>query len=99
VTADEVDLQRVYPWVDDPHRNGLAVAGLVCGVVGGVFFGVVLGPLAIVFGGIGWARGRRGEPHLGMAIAAVVFGVVDVVVSAALISLLVRHGAVDLAPR
>lgn len=99
MTADEGDLQRVYPWVDDPHRNGLAVAGLTCGVVGAVFFGVVLGPLAIVFGGIGWARGRRGEPHLGMAIAAVVFGVVDVVVFAALVTLLARHGAFDFAPR
>ena len=87
MTADEVAPQRVYPWVDPPARNGLAVAGFVCGVVGGAFFGVVLGPLGDrLSAGIGWARAARGEPHPGHGIAAVVFGVVDVVVSVALFS-------------
>jgi hypothetical protein len=90
---------RVYPWVDEPRGNGLPVAGLVCGLVGTLFFGVVLGPLAIVFGGIGWARGRRGAPHLGMAMAAVVFGVVDLVVFAALVVLVVRNASPTFAPR
>jgi diadenosine tetraphosphatase ApaH/serine/threonine PP2A family protein phosphatase len=100
VAADDtVTWQRAYPWVDEPRGNGLAVAGLVCGVVGSLFVQPVLGPLAIIFGGIGWARGRRGAPHLGMAMAAVVFGVVDLVVFAALLAIAVRHGAFDYAPR
>jgi hypothetical protein len=97
--AGEVASDRVYPWVDRLPGNGLAVAGLVCGVVGSLFLNVVLGPLAIVFGAIGWVRGRRGAPHLGMAMAAVVFGVVDLVVFAALLSIAVRHGAFTYAPR
>ena len=32
--------------------NGLAVAGLVCGLVGLLFFPPVLGPLALIFGGV-----------------------------------------------
>jgi len=82
-----------------PRGNALAVAGLVCGLVGGLLLQAVLGPLAIVFGGIGWARGRRGAPHLGMAMAAVVFGVVDLVVLAALLALTLRHGSPTYAPQ
>ena len=33
--------------------NGLAVAGLVCGIVGIFLLNYILGPLAIIFGGIG----------------------------------------------
>ena len=98
VTDDPVS-QRPHPWVDNPPGNGLAVSGLVCGVVGSLFFQFVLGPLAIIFGALDWVRARRGAPHLGMAMAAVAFGVVDLVVLAALVSILVRHGAFDYAPR
>lgn len=99
MTTDEATPDRVYPWVDRLPGNGLAVAGLVCGVVGSLLLQFVLGPLAVVFGAIGWVRGRRGAPHLGMAMAAVVFGVVDLVVFAALVSLAVRHGAFTYVPR
>lgn len=98
MVADESAAQRAYRWVDQRPQNGLAVAGLVCGVAGSLFFQFVLGPLAIVFGAIGWVRARRGAPHLGMSIAAVAFGVVDLVVFAALVSIAVRHGAVSYAP-
>jgi hypothetical protein len=99
VVADESVGRRADPWVDDRPENGLAVAGLVCGLVGSLFVQVVLGPLAIVLGGIGWARARRGAPHRGMAMAAVAFGVVDLVVAAALASIAVRHGAFSYAPQ
>jgi hypothetical protein len=59
--------------------NGLAIAGLVCGLVGLLFLPIVLGPLAVVFGGVGWSRANRGEGHKGMAIAAVVLGIADIV--------------------
>jgi hypothetical protein len=35
--------------------NGFAIAGLVCGVIGLFLFNFILGPLAIIFGGIGSA--------------------------------------------
>ncbi|WP_138758393.1 DUF4190 domain-containing protein [Modestobacter altitudinis] len=60
--------------------NGLAIAGLVCGLVGLLFFPIVLGPLAIIFGGIGLSRANRGAGHKGMSIAAIVLGIADLVV-------------------
>lgn len=59
--------------------NGLAIAGLVCGIVGLFVANIILGPLAIIFGGIGWSRANRGASHKGMSIAGVVLGIVDLV--------------------
>ena len=72
--------------------NGLAIAGLVCGLVGLLIFYVVLGPLAIIFGGVGWARANRGARHRGMAIAGVVLGVVDLIIFAVLIAVAAKNG-------
>jgi hypothetical protein len=72
--------------------NGLAIAGLVCGLVGVLFFNVVLGPLAIIFGGVGWARANRGARHRGMAIAAVLLGVVDLIIFGVLLAVAAKHG-------
>ncbi|HEY3923726.1 MAG TPA: DUF4190 domain-containing protein [Acidothermaceae bacterium] len=58
--------------------NGLAVAGMVCGIVGLVLFNVILGPLAIIFGCVGLARANRGASHHHMAVAGIVLGVVDI---------------------
>ncbi len=69
-----------------PGGNGLAVAGLVCGLVGLLLFNIVLGPLAVIFGGVAWARANRGAPRRGMAIAAVVLGVVDLVIFVVLLA-------------
>ncbi|GGO80512.1 hypothetical protein GCM10012280_02600 [Wenjunlia tyrosinilytica] len=60
--------------------SGMAVAGLVCGIVGLFVLSIVLGPLAIVFGWL--AMGRRwsgGRP--GMATAAFVLGWIDTVLA------------------
>ncbi|WP_405591228.1 DUF4190 domain-containing protein [Streptomyces sp. NBC_01190] len=59
--------------------NGLAIAGLVCGIVGIFLFNVILGPLALIFGGTGLRNARRGAGHHGMALAAVILGAVDIV--------------------
>jgi len=60
--------------------NGLAIAGLVCGLVGLLFFPIVLGPLAIIFGAVALSRANRGAGHKGMSIAAIVLGIVDLAV-------------------
>jgi Domain of unknown function (DUF4190) len=72
--------------------NGLAVAGLVCGLVGLLFLPIILGPLALIFGGIGWSKANRGAKHKGIAIAAVVLGVVDLVLMAVLLAVAVNNG-------
>lgn len=76
----------------DRGGNGLAIAGLVCGIVGLVVFNIVLGPLAIIFGSIGLSRARHGAPRKGMSIAALVLGIVDVVILVALIAAASAHG-------
>ena len=57
-------------------RNGLAVAGFTCGIVGLFVFPILLPQLAIIFSAIGLRRSNReGAPHRGMAIAGLVMGI------------------------
>jgi hypothetical protein len=72
--------------------NGWAVAGLVCGIVGLFIANIILGPLAIIFGGIGWSRANaEGSPHA-MAVASVILGIVDVVLFGVLLAVVSHHG-------
>ena len=61
--------------------KGMSVAALVCGIVGLFFGGLILGPLAIVFGAIGMRRDGRG-----MAIAGLVCGIVATLFSLLIIA-------------
>ncbi|RDD84334.1 DUF4190 domain-containing protein [Streptomyces parvulus] len=64
--------------ISGARTNGLAVAGLVCGIVGIVFLSIVLGPLAVVFGSVALRQaGAKGGG--GMAKAAIALGIFDVV--------------------
>jgi hypothetical protein len=72
--------------------NGLAIAGLVCGLVGILLFNYILGPLAIIFGGVGLSRAKRGAGHRGMALAAVILGIVDLIVFAVVVTVVAKHG-------
>jgi hypothetical protein len=74
-----------------PDGNGLAVAGLVCGIISVVLFwvpflGWVLAALGIIFGGIGLAKANKGAPNKGMAIAGLVCGIVSVLAWAVIIA-------------
>ncbi|MEE1755417.1 DUF4190 domain-containing protein [Streptomyces sp. SP18CS02] len=71
--------------------NGLAIAGLVCGVIGVFFLNIILGPLAIVFGVVG----RKQAPVKGgggMATAAIALGVIDLVIFAILMVVAASSG-------
>ena len=72
--------------------NGLAIAGLVCGLLGLFLFPVVLGPLALVFGLVALNKAKRGAGHRGMAIAAVVLGVIDVLLFVVLLAAVADAG-------
>jgi hypothetical protein len=64
--------------------SGLAVASLVCGILAFFVFGIVLGILAIIFGGVALSKIRK-NPEVsgrGMAIAGLVLGIVATVVTA-----------------
>lgn len=70
------------PW----QTNGLALAGMVCGIVGIVlailiaFIGIILGILAVVFGAIGRNRAQATGIGHGQATAALITGGVAIVV-------------------
>ena len=72
--------------------NGFAVAGLCCGIVGIFLANIILGPLAVIFGGIGLRNANRGARGHGMALAAVILGVVDVVLYVVLLAVVSTHG-------
>ncbi|WP_443053993.1 DUF4190 domain-containing protein [Streptomyces sp. IBSBF 2435] len=72
--------------------NGLAIAGLVCGIVGIFLFNVILGPLAVVFGGIGMRNARQGAGNHGMALAGVILGVFDIVLFIVLLAVANSNG-------
>ncbi|GAA1936089.1 DUF4190 domain-containing protein [Kitasatospora viridis] len=71
------------------ESDGMAVASFVLGLIGLLLFNLVLGPLALVLGGLSLARGtgRRGRALLGMAL-----GAADLVVLA--VALIGGHGAI-----
>lgn len=63
---------------------GLAVAALICGLLGWVPFwiGFILCLLAITFGGIVLSQTRPGQPGRGLAITGLVFGLILVLPAA-----------------
>lgn len=74
------------------RSNGLAIAGLVCGIVGLVVFAIVLGPLAIIFGSVGLSRANHGAEHRTMAIWGIVLGIADVVLWIVVLAVMSKHG-------
>lgn len=56
---------------------GLAIAGLVCGIVGFFWYGFILGTLALIFGAV--SRSKCPPGRTGMSTAAIVLGVVDII--------------------
>ncbi|MCZ9342049.1 DUF4190 domain-containing protein [Streptomyces sp. TRM76130] len=73
------------------RTNGLAVASLVCGIVGLLVFNVILGPVAIVLGAVALRQtGARGGA--GMAKAGIVLGVLDLVIFGVLLAVSAANG-------
>lgn len=72
--------------------NGLAIAGFVCSLVGALIFWIILAPLGIILGGVGLAKANKGARHRGLALAAVIIGVLDIVVYVILIFALAKNG-------
>ncbi|MGH9128394.1 MAG: DUF4190 domain-containing protein [Acidimicrobiales bacterium] len=75
------------------RRNGLGVAALVLGIISipgilTVFVGIILGILALIFGGIGIGRARRGEAtNRGQALAGMITGAIGLVVSIVILAI------------
>jgi hypothetical protein len=83
-----------YPYGEAPAQqsNGLAVAALVCGIIG--FFCGLTAIAAIPLGIVGLRRSRElGGTGRGMAIAGLVLGCVVVVLSVVVIAVLLASGS------
>jgi hypothetical protein len=61
--------------------QGLAIASLVCGIIGLFVLTIILGPLAIIFG----LLAHRKAPS-GLAKAGIIVGVVDVILAVVYLS-------------
>ncbi|WP_037675093.1 DUF4190 domain-containing protein [Streptomyces griseus] len=73
------------------RTNGMAIASLVCGIVGLFLLNIVLGPLAIIFGAV--ARRQAGARNGGgMAKAGIVLGIIDVVLWFVLLAIATSNG-------
>ena len=68
--------QMPYPQPAAPAPGkGLAVAGMILGIISLFCFPYIAGLLAIIFGGVAMGKGYRG----GMAVAGIVCGIIGIV--------------------
>ena len=75
--------------VQTAPSNGMAVAALVCGIIGVVVGTIpilavptlILGIFALSFGGVAWRRALHGQPRRGTAIWGTSLGTVAVALS------------------
>ncbi|ANW21821.1 hypothetical protein I3J09_06070 [Streptomyces clavuligerus] len=77
--------------------NGMAITALVLGAVAVCLFwavglGVVLGVLAVIFGGIGASRARTTGSGRGLAVSGLVLGAVGIVGSALFLWYVIQLG-------
>ncbi len=84
-----------YPYPPPQGGNGLAVAGMVCGIVGLVLcwipvFGWMVAVVGIVLGAIGWSKANKGARNKGMAVAGVACGVAGILLGVTLFLLVMR---------
>lgn len=75
--------QVIYQVIQPQQTNGMAVAGLVLGILGILI--PFLGILGLIFGAIGLSKANRGAGGKGMAIAGVVLGIVGTLITLAIL--------------
>ncbi|MFI5758233.1 DUF4190 domain-containing protein [Streptomyces sp. NPDC051569] len=73
------------------RTNGLAIASLVCGIIGLFVFNVILGPVAIVLGAVG-LRHSATKGGAGMAKAGITLGIIDLVLFVVLLAVAASSG-------
>ncbi|WP_425585900.1 DUF4190 domain-containing protein [Streptomyces thioluteus] len=87
-TAPPVQPYGAGPYPPAQPSNGMGTAGLVTGLIGAIcsavvflwFFGIILGILGIVFGGVGRSKVSKGEAtNRGAATAGIVLGILGLI--------------------
>jgi hypothetical protein len=80
--------------VTERKKSGKAIAALVCGIIGILILGVILGPIAVILGSIA-RKEIAANPSLdgaGMALAGIITGAIGFVLAVVLIALGVGVG-------
>ncbi|WP_320777383.1 DUF4190 domain-containing protein [Streptomyces sp. CRN 30] len=80
-----------HPAASRSRTNGLAVASLICGIIGLFIASVILGPVAIVLGAVGM-RQVSAKGGAGMAKAGIVLGILDVVLFVVMLAVSASNG-------
>ena len=71
------------------RTNGMAITALVLGLLGLFLFGIVLGPLAIIFGAVGMSFANKNNGSgKGLAVAGLVLGILDCLVFVVILGVL-----------
>jgi len=76
--------QVVYQVIQPQPANGVAVAGLVLGILGVLI--PFLGILGLIFGAVGLSKANRGAGGKGMAIAGLVLGIIGTLITIAILA-------------
>jgi len=63
-----------YP--EPPKGSGFGITALICGIVGLFILTIILGPLAIIFGGVSLSRNEKNK---GLGITGLVLGIINVI--------------------
>ena len=79
IYENKVDSEINKVKIPNEKHLGLAIAGLVCSLVGLLAFAVVLGPLAIIFGGIALSSNAHKNKARSYGMASLVIGIIDVI--------------------
>lgn len=56
------------------NKQGMAIGGLICGILAFLFFPVVLGPIGIILGAVSWKAGNK------MGMTATIVSIIGLVV-------------------
>lgn len=84
VPARERDLRSRYDRSGSEGSDGMAVAAFALGLVGLLAFNIVLGPFALILGGVSLVRGTRRPVR---AILGLVLGAADLMVLVVLVTM------------
>lgn len=95
--------QQLQPPVQQPSyrpsaqgsTDGMAVAGLICGISGIFIAPIILSTMAIIFGAMSYSRVDRGTTSFKFAITAIILGIVGLVSMVLMMIILFRTDFFD----
>ena len=95
VPTDFFEMDAPMPLVQGKREtSGLAITSMVLAIIGVVFIGIILGPLAIILGSIAIYKIDKNPQYLGgrsMALAGIICGIVATVLNVGVLVLVLTN--------